>query len=325
MPACAAMQNGAQMGARMLEIPMHGVSTRNYKQVIPTMAETVGVSKSAVSRRVIEASEAEVEALLSRRFEEPKRLVIYIDGLLFGDYTMIGAVGVDSDGNKHVLGIREGATENSTVVKELLEDIVARDVDPKRKMLFVIDGSKALRAATDAVFGAHQPVQRCPAHKLRNAGVPTDRSLSVGWNVLDHAQRARPGQERVARGLETRCQGRHGAHPQAGRVAGSGLSIGCGQPAGRPGGMLHHQPAGPAAVSDRCLATTNIIESPHAGVRIQTRRVTHWQNGKMVIRWLASAFIRTEKRFNKIMGYRDLWALEAILNHSRLPPGQVAA
>jgi hypothetical protein len=75
----------------------------------------------------------------------------------------------------------------------------------------------------------------------------------------------------------------------------------------------------------RCLATTNIIESPHAGVRIQTRRVTHWQNGRMVIRWLASAFIRTEKRFNKIMGYRDLWTLEAILNDTQPATGQVAA
>jgi hypothetical protein len=75
----------------------------------------------------------------------------------------------------------------------------------------------------------------------------------------------------------------------------------------------------------RCLATTNIIESPHAGVRIRTRRVTHWQNGKMVIRWLASAFIRTEKRFNKIMGYRDLWTLEAILNDAQPTTGQVAA
>jgi transposase-like protein len=75
----------------------------------------------------------------------------------------------------------------------------------------------------------------------------------------------------------------------------------------------------------RCLVTTNIIESPHAGVRIQTRRVTHWQNGKMVIRWLASSFIRTEKRFNKIMGYRDLWALEAILNDTQPATGQVAA
>ena len=199
VPAYAAMQDGEQLGARTLEILMRGVSTRNYKEVIPAMAETVGVSKSAVSRRVIEASEAEVEALLSRRFDDLKLLVIYIDGLIFGDYTMIGAVGVDSEGNKHVLGIREGATENSTVVKELLEDIVARGVDAKRKMLFVIDGSKALRAAINAVFGAQQPVQRCRAHKLRNVldHLPKDQRdqaksvLRAAWKLDAKAGMAR--------------------------------------------------------------------------------------------------------------------------------------
>jgi hypothetical protein len=139
-----------------------------------------------VSRAAIEASDAEVEALLSRRFDDLKLLVIYIDGLIFGDYTMIGVVGVDVEGNKHVLGIREGATENATVVIGLMEDIVARGVDPNRKMLFVIDGSKALRAAINTVFGSHQPVQRRRAHKLRNAGAPTDGFLAVGWNVLDY-------------------------------------------------------------------------------------------------------------------------------------------
>jgi hypothetical protein len=59
--------------------------------------------------------------------------------------------------------------------------------------------------------------------------------------------------------------------------------------------------------------------------RIQTRPVTHWQNGKMVIRWLASAFFRTEKRFNKIMGDRDLWTMEATLNNTQPATGQVAA
>ena len=112
VPAYAAMQNQTPMGVRMLDILMHGVSTRNYKAVIPEMAETAGVSRSAVSRAAIQASEAEVEALLNRRFDELKLLVIYIDGSVFGDYTMIGAVGVDLEGNKHVLGIREGATEN---------------------------------------------------------------------------------------------------------------------------------------------------------------------------------------------------------------------
>jgi transposase-like protein len=313
VPAYTAMQDGEQLGARTLEILMRGVSTRNYKEVIPTMAETVGVSKSDVSRRVVEASEAEVEALLSRRFDELKLLVIYIDGLIFGDYTMIGAVGVDSEGNKHVLGIREGATENSTVVKELLEDIVARGVDPKRKMLFVIDGSKALRAAINAVFGAQQPVQRCRAHKLRNVldHLPKEQRdqaksvLRAAWKLDAKAGMARI--RKLAEWLER-------DYPSAAASLLEGLdecfTI---NRLGLPPSLL------------RCLATTNIIESPHAGVRIQTRRVTHWQNGKMVIRWLASAFIRTEKRFNKIMGYRDLWTLEAILNDAQPTTGQVAA
>ena len=304
VPAYAAMQNRGAMGARMLEILMRGVSTRNYKEVIPAMAETAGVSRSAVSRRVAEASEAEVEALLSRRFDDLKLLVIYIDGLVFGDYTMIGAVGVDVEGNKHVLGIREGATENSTVITELLEDIVSRGVDQKRKMLFVIDGSKALRAAINAVFGTQQPVQRCRAHKLRNVldYLPKDQRaqtksvLRAAWKLGPKEGMARV--KKLAAWLDQQ-------YPSAAASLMEGLEE-C--------FTINRLDLPPSL--HRCLATTNIIESPHAGVRIQTRRVTHWQNGKMVLRWMASAFVRTEKRFNKIMGHRDLWALEAILNPS---------
>ncbi len=302
VPAYAAMQNPTPMGARMLDILLHGVSTRSYKQVIPAMAETAGVSRSAVSRAAIEASEAEVEALLGRRFDELKLLVIYIDGLIFGDYTMIGAVGVDSEGHKHVLGIREGATENSTVVTELLEGIVSRGVDAKRKMLFVIDGSKALRAAINAVFGSQQPVQRCRAHKLRNVldYLPKDDKpqvkslLRAAWKL--DADKGIARIKKLAAWLDQK-------YPQAAASLLEGLEE-C--------FTINRLDIPPAL--HRCLATTNIIESPHAGVRIQTRRVTHWQNGRMVLRWMASAFLRTEKRFKRIMGHRDLWALEAILN-----------
>ena len=313
VPAYAAMRNREQLGARMLDILMRGVSTRNYKEVIPQMAETAGVSKSAVSRQIVEASEAEVEALLNRRFDELKLLVIYIDGLIFGDYTMIGAVGVDVQGNKHVLGIREGATENSTVITALLEDIVARGVDPQRKMLFVIDGSKALRAAINAVFGAHQPVQRCRAHKLRNVldylskeDRPQVKSvLRAAWKL--------PSKEGIAR-IKKLAAWLDQKYPSAASSLVEGLEE-C--------FTINRLDVPPSLC--RCLATTNIIESPHAGVRIQTRRVTHWQNGNMVLRWMASAFLRTEKRFNKIMGYRDLWTLEAILNPAQHASAQVAA
>src|SRR5271157_3462030 len=106
----------------MLDILMRGVSTRQYQAVIPEMADTVGVSQSSVCRQIIEASEAEVEALLSRRFDDLKLIVVYIDGMAFGDHVMIGAVGVDAEGHKHVLAIREGATENAALTKQLAED-----------------------------------------------------------------------------------------------------------------------------------------------------------------------------------------------------------
>jgi len=304
VPAYSAMQNQEQMGARMLDILLHGVSTRNYKAVIAEMTETAGVSRSAVSRAAIEASEAEVEALLSRRFEDVKLLVIYIDGLIFGKYTMIGAIGVDTQGHKHVLGIGEGATENAAVVTALLEDVVARGVDPKRKMLFVIDGSKALRTAINAVFGAEQPVQRCRAHKLRNVlgYLPKDQQAQVK-SVLRAAWKL-PPKEGMAR-IKKLAAWLDNSYPSAASSLIEGLEE-C--------FTINRLDIPPAL--HRCLATTNIIESPHAGVRIQTRRVTHWQNGKMVLRWMASAFLRTEKRFNRIMGHRDLWALEATLNPS---------
>ena len=313
VPAYSAMQNREQMGARMLEILMRGVSTRNYKEVIPQMAETAGVSKSAVSRQIVEASEAEVAALLNRRFEELKLLVIYIDGLIFGDYTMMGAVGVDVEGNKHVLGIREGATENSTIITALLEDIVARGVDPERKMLFVIDGSKALRAAINAVFGAHQPVQRCRAHKLRNVldYLPKEDRPQVK-SVLRAAWKL-PPKEGMAR-IKKLAAWLDQKYPSAASSLVEGLEE-C--------FTINRLDVPPSLC--RCLATTNIIESPHAGVRIQTRRVTHWQNGSMVLRWMASAFLRTEKRFNKIMGYRDLWTLEATLNPAQHASAEIAA
>jgi len=313
IPAYAAMHNQPRLSARMLDILMRGVSTRQYKRVIPEMADTVGVSKSSVSRQIIEASEAEVEALLSRRFEDVKLVIIYIDGMVFGDYVMIGAVGVDTEGNKHVLAIREGATENATVVKELLEDLVARGVKPEQKRLFVIDGSKALRTAINAVFGSHQPVQRCRAHKLRNVvdHLPKDQKdqvksvLRAAWKMDAKGGMARLN--KLAEWLERE-------YPSAAASLLEGLEE-C--------FTINRLDVPPSL--HRCLATTNLIESPHSGVRMRTRRVCRWRDGGMVKRWMASAFLATEKNFRKMMGYRDLWALEAILNGPRSATRQAVA
>jgi transposase-like protein len=175
------MVMNSRITSRILEILMKGVSTRNYKEILPEMAETVGVSKSQISREFIAASEQQMKALCERRFDDVDILVIYIDGVQFGDCHVIVALGVDSGGCKHVLGLREGSSENSRVVTDLLNDLVERGVGPDRLRLFVIDGSKALRRAINAVYGSKNPVQRCRNHKIRNVldYLPEDRKDQV--------------------------------------------------------------------------------------------------------------------------------------------------
>ncbi len=168
IPAYEALVMNSQLGSRILSILMKGVSTRNYRAILPAMADTVGVSKSQISRQFATASEQQLKTLCERQFDELDILVVYIDGIQFGDCHVIVAIGVDSGGSKHVLGLREGSSENSRVAADLLNDLVERGVKPDRLRLFVIDGSKALRCAITAVYGADNPVQRCRKHKVRN-------------------------------------------------------------------------------------------------------------------------------------------------------------
>jgi transposase-like protein len=158
VPAYTAMQQGAGLREKLAALLMRGVSTRAYAEVIPSMAETCGVSRSSVSREFVEASEEALRTLCERRFEDTEFLILYIDGVHAGGHQVIVAVGVDSQGDKHMLGLAEGATENAVVVKGLLEDLVARGITPEQPYLFIIDGSKALRSAITAVFGADTPV-----------------------------------------------------------------------------------------------------------------------------------------------------------------------
>jgi hypothetical protein len=168
IPVYAALRNDSRLGRRMLAILLNGVSTRKYRKVLPEMAESVGISRSSVSRESIEASVAALQALAQRDFTGQDILILYLDGLIFGKQHVLAAVGVDVEGYKHVLGVVAGASENATAAKALLEDLVARGVKPGRRRLFVIDGSKALRSAIEAVYGQDNPVQRCRSHKLRN-------------------------------------------------------------------------------------------------------------------------------------------------------------
>ena len=238
----------------MLEILLAGVSTRRYGPVIGEMADTVGVSKSAVSREAIEASERVLAELMERRLDAWDLLVVYLDGIQFGAYHVLAAVGVDTDGTKHVLGVREGASENAEVTRALLEDLVDRGLDPAPRRLFVIDGSKALRKAIDQVFGP-QPVQRWRNHKLRNitGHLPKDQHAQVK-SAFRAAMKleAKQGEqklEQLARWLERE-------YPSAAASLREGLSE-----------MFTINRLGLPPRLRKCLSTTNLIDSTHSGVR----------------------------------------------------------
>ena len=180
-----------------------------------------------------------------------------------------------------------------------------RGVKPGRRRLFVIDGSKALRAAIDAVYGQDNPVQRCRSHKVRN--------------VLDQLPKDQRDQAKAAMRAAYRLEATQGkAHleqlaqwyqkdwPGAAASLREGLeeTFTINQ-MGLPGKLR------------RCLATTNLIESPGSGVRLRTRRVCRWKDGAMVLRWAASAYLQMEKRFRRIMGFEQLWMLKSYLDENQ--------
>ena len=146
VPAYTALQADQRLADRMLELVLNGVSTRRYEKVLPAMADQVGISKSEVSRETIESGTRVLQELAERDLSELDVLVVYLDGIVFGDYHVLAAVG-DATGRKHVLGLREGPPENATVTTGLLQELVERGLRVDRRRLFVIDGAKALRSA----------------------------------------------------------------------------------------------------------------------------------------------------------------------------------
>lgn len=305
IPAYEAMQSDGSLREKLASVLMSGVSTRNYERVIPEMAETCGVTKSSVSRKFAAASAEQLRALCERRFDETDLLIIYIDGVQFAQHHVIVAVGVDSAGCKHVLGLREGASENAVVVKGLLEDLVDRGVSPQRRRLFVIDGSKALRTAIDAVFGTGNPVQRCRNHKVENVMGHLPEDLKEQVKTVMKASYRLDAEEGIAK-LKQQAKWLQSEHPSAAASLLEGLEE-----------TFTINRLGLPPRLRRCLGTTNVIESPTAGVRLRTRRVTNWQDGGMVLRWAAAAYMETEKNFRRIIGYRDLWALKAVLDEDQ--------
>lgn len=285
-----------------------GVTTRKYRRSVRLPeGDLAGVAvrataKSSVSRRFVALSAAKLKEWLSADLSGLDLLVIQIDGLAVGDHILVAAIGIDGAGEKHVLALVEGATENTVVVKALLADLVERGLAPDRARLFIVDGAKALSRAIRATFGCLALIQRCQVHKGRNIVERLDKSLHAGvkkvlrqaWDATD-ADRA----ERMLRNLARRLE-----HEEPGVSASilEGLDE-----------MLTVIRLGLPAELRRALACTNAIESLIAVIRKVCRNVKRWRNAKMALRWTGAAMLEAKKTFRRLKAHGQLPALRSAL------------
>jgi putative transposase len=283
-----------------------GVSTRRYArslEPLPQEVEVRGISKSAVSERFVVGTQRRLAELMQRDLSGLRLVALLIDGVHFADHVVLAAVGIDVDGEKHPLGLREGATENAAACKALLEDLIERGLNPNRTLLVVIDGAKALRRAVLDTFGARALIQRCQAHKKRNVTDALPERMRASLRTAMNQAYATGDPKRARRLLENLAHKLESAHPGAAASLREGVDE-----------TLTVMALHLSETLERVLSSTNLIENLFSRVREVARRVKCWQGGTMILRWIAAGVLEAERHFRKVAGYRALPRLAAALH-----------
>ncbi len=276
-------------------------STRDYEGAIESCLTGYGIKRSSVSRHWKAATAKELERLMQRPV--PKELLaLMLDGKFFGGDCLVAAIGIDLQGRKHVLGLWHGATENATVVKGLLEDLVSRGLETERKLLMVIDGAKALRKAVQMVLGQQALVQRCRIHKLRNVldHLSEEKKDQAAWRL--RAAWGKKDPKAAEKDLRRTAQWLDGFAPMAAASLLEGLEE-----------TLTVQKLHLAPELCRILANTNLIENCFSQAAHRVRRVKRWDGPRMILRWTAAALLAAEKQFRRIKGCEQLKDLQKVL------------
>jgi putative transposase len=288
------------LGRAALERILAGVSTRKYRRLAePVGAGTVererSTSKSSVSRAFVARTREALWHLMSRQLADLRLAVVILDGIEIKGRTNVVALGITTEGDKLALGLWSGSTENATIASALLSDLVSRGLDVEQGLLFVIDGSKALRKAIRQVFGNDVPVQRCVRHKERNVlellperdRPPIKRRLTQAWQETD-CIKALDQPKRLAIELEH-------DHPKAAASLREGMEE-----------TLTITRLGITGKLKLTLQSTNPCESMIGTVRAIQRNVKNWSSGEMCLRWTAAGMLEAETRFRKVEGHRGL-------------------
>jgi len=280
-----------------------GVATRDYEKVVDEVCEGYGIRRSSVSRHWKALSTAKLEEFLARPLGQLDLAAVMIDGVGFDDYTLVVALGIDSTGRKHILGVWLGATENARLCKDLLADLIERGLPSDRPLLFVLDGSKALHKAVTDTFGDSAQIQRCQIHKQRNvlSYLPQKyhrvvrMRLRAAWTMKYYSD-AKAELKKLVEYLDD-------LNPSAARSLEEGLEE----------TLTIHRLEMPEGLR-KTLRSTNPIENCFSFKRKYCRNVKRWSSGTMVLRWSAAMLLEVEKRFRRIRGYRSMSRLLAALS-----------
>ena len=272
---------------------MLGLSTRKYDQAIRQFTEAYGLEKSAISEHFIEASRKKLKEMMERRLDKTRLCALLIDATPFAGQQMVAALGIDEYGRKMILGIRQGATENATVVGELLAELVERGFDFTEPRLYILDGAKALSAAVKKHAGESAAIQRCQVHKRRNVlDHLTDeqkpdvaKKLNAAYALEDYAA-AKQALNTVHRELMD-------LNPSAARSLGEGMEE----------TLTVHRLHLPMQLR-KTMASTNVIESAFSIVEQVCKNVKRWHGGDQRERWVGSGLMVAEKQFRRITGYK---------------------
>lgn len=314
----AVFQRSGPLQAGVWDKMMRGLSTRNYGAVVQDFQDAYGIEKSAVSENFIDASREKVKQLMERPLGELRLCAVLIDGTPFKDRQMIAALGIGCDGTKTVLGIREGATENTAVVSGLLSELVERGLDFSTPRLYILDGGKALHAAVRKHAGEAAFIQRCQVHKKRNVvdHLPDEhkadvrRKLNNAYAMAEYAD--------AKRALENLLRELMDLNPSAARSLEEGLEE----------TLTVHKLRVPGQLR-RTLCCTNVIESAFSIVETVCRNVKRWQKGDQIERWVGSGLLVAERQFRKVIGHRQipllLSSLASAVSKPTIPKGAKVA
>ena len=303
---------GEPLSETVWEKLMLGLSTRKYGQAVREFTEAYGLEKSAVSEHFIEASRAKLKDMMESRLDKTRLCALLVDATPFEGQQMVAALGIAQDGRKIILGIRQGATENATVVGELLGDLVNRGLDFTEPRLYVLDGGKALTAAVKKHAGESAAIQRCQVHKRRNVldhltedqKPAVAKKLNAAYALEDYAA-AKQALNLLHRELMD-------LNPSAARSLGEGMEE----------TLTVHRLHVPMQLR-KTLASTNVIESAFSIVETVCRNVKRWHGGDQRERWVGSGLLIAQKQFRRVTGYKQIPTLIRELEASAPPKPEV--